>query len=306
MNEPVTHYFDLSHFALIRVSGNDAREFLQNQITANLDALGGQDWVMSAWCLPNGRIISNFILYSENDHYMLILPSMLKQKVMQRLFMFVLRSQVEITDASDDYALIGLHGSNINAVLNEFDLSFEDRKLVREDGITIINLAGEESRIILVIRMDRLGSRLNRILMACQQSDRNQWSLLDIRSGIPWITAPTSESFLPQMLNLDLTGGLSFDKGCYPGQEIVARLHYKSEAKKRLYLGRGAGEITPGPGDELEDAGNGNRLGDIVDAEPDPEGGFRFLAVANVQMKDSVQPRVRDSDSVVELIPLFT
>jgi len=300
-------YFDLSHFGLIKISGNDANGFLQNQITADLNKLNEHGWVLSAWCLPNGRILSNFIIFTEKNHYILVLPSMLIDKIMKRLTMYILRSKVVIEDASDDYAVIGLCGTNIENVLNDMDLLFENKKLIQTDGISIINFNDPVPRVMLVISMDKLSAKMNRIFMACEQSDRSHWSLLDIKSGIPWITEPTSESFLPQMLNLDLSGGLSFDKGCYPGQEVIARLHYRSEAKKRLYLGNGQGEVTPGPGDELEDANDGHLLGGIVDAEPDPEGGFKFLAIADVNLDENAKPQIRGSEStVLEMQPLFT
>ena len=150
---------------------------------------------------------------------------------------------------------------------------------------------------MLVMSMDELGIRMPRIHMACAEGDRGSWSLLDIESGIPWITDSTSEKFLPQMLNLDLMHGLSFNKGCYPGQEVIARLHYKGEVKRRLYLGSGSGEVTPGPGDELENADDGHKIGALIDAEAAPEGGFRFLAVADVKLDAAIEPRIRGSDS---------
>lgn len=307
MADTINHYFDLSHFGLIKVSGDDANSFLQNQITADLNKLDEHGWVLSAWCLPNGRILSNFIIFSEENHYIMVLPSMLLENIMKRLAMYILRSKVMIEDASDDYAVIGLCGTNIENVLNDMDLLFENKKLIRTKGVSIINFNDPVPRVMLVISMDKLSTKMNRIFMACEQSDRSRWSLLDIKSGIPWITESTSDSYLPQMLNLDLSGGLSFDKGCYPGQEVIARLHYRSEAKKRLYLGNGEGKVTPGPGDALEDANDGHLLGSIVDAEPDPEGGFRFLAVADINLDNIIKLQVRGSESIVlAMQPLFT
>ncbi|MDX1519858.1 MAG: hypothetical protein R3318_07005 [Gammaproteobacteria bacterium] len=306
MEEARNLYFDLSHFSLIRISGEDATGFLQNQITADMYSLPDKGWLLSAWCLPNGRIITDFILFSEDEHYLLVLPSMLREKVISKLAMYVLRSRVTIEDVSDDYAVMGLYGTGIDDVLNDINLTLKDQRLIQADGVSIINLQDEVPRIMLIMKMDKASAKMNRILMACREGDRGHWSLLDILSGIPWITEPTSESFLPQMLNLDLTGGLSFEKGCYPGQEVIARLHYRSEARKRLYLGSGKGDVIPGPGDELEDATSGQLIGGIVDAEPDPDGGFRFLAAANVNLEDTVKPGVRGSEcEIVELTPLF-
>jgi len=297
VSERHNRYFDLSHFSLIAVSGEDAKAFLQNQITANLEKLDSHGWVLAAWCLPNGRIISNFILFQHSDRYLLVLPSMLKDKVIKRLGMFVLRSKVQINDAGDDHALIGLQGTGIGDVLGDSKLVSGHKRLIHSDGIAIVNFNDRVPRVMLVMSMDETGSRMQRILMACAEGNRGSWSLLDIESGIPWITDATSEKFLPQMLNLDLMHGLSFEKGCYPGQEVIARLHYKGEVKRRLYLGSGSCDVTPGPGDELENADDGHKIGALIDAEPAPEGGFRFLAVADVKLDAAVDPRIRGSDS---------
>ena len=122
MTERNNRYFDLSHFSLITVSGEDAMTFLQNQLTANLEQLDTHGWVLAAWCLPNGRIISNFLFFQYRGQYMLVLPSMLKDKVIRRLGMFVLRSKVQINDISDNHALIGLQGMSIEDVLDDSNL----------------------------------------------------------------------------------------------------------------------------------------------------------------------------------------
>lgn len=306
MEDSINRHFDLSHFALIKVSGEDAAGFLQNQITADINSLEQQGWVLSAWCLPNGRIICNFILFQSDDGFILILPSMLKDTLIKKLSIYILRSKVSITDISDDYAVIGLQGENISNVLNEVNLSMQDQRLHSTDGVSIINFQDSTPRIMLVIDMDKIGSISKRIFMACREGDRNQWSLLDIESGLPWITSQTSESFLPQMLNLDLNGGLSLKKGCYPGQEIIARLHFKGEVKKRMYFGIGNGNTTPGPGDELEYQEDGQFLGTIIDAEPSGNEQFKFLASANVKLEPDKTAIIRNDNSlIIELIPLF-
>ncbi len=299
MSEPGVQYFDLSHFGLVRISGADADGFLQNQITADIYRLNDQGWLLAAWCLPNGRIVSDFILFPVRDHFMLVLPSMLKDKIINKLRMYILRSKVIIEDASDDYAIIGLQGPHIDNVLQDINLSLKNESLFSFDGISVINYRETIPRIMMVMEMEKLGSRMNRIFMACKEGDRSGWSLLDIKAGLPWVTDPTSEKFLPQMLNLDQAGGLSFEKGCYPGQEVIARLHYRGEVKQRLYLGAGTGEATPGPGDDLEYAESGRLFGSIVDAEPDPAGGFAFLAVADVKLEQQAEKRLRGSESAI-------
>ncbi len=297
-------YFDLSHFGLIAVSGAEAETFLQNQLSSDLKDLEKYGWLLSAWCLPNGRVLSNFILYQKGESYHLILPSMLKEKIMQRLTMYVLRSDVKITDISDDYAVFGLYGLNTENIIDQVNDNIEERgqRLLQGEHHSIIKIWGDIPRLMLTISMEKLKLFMNRMLMGYKESDRRTWSLLDIESGLPWIIPATSETFLPQMLNLDITGGLSFQKGCYPGQEVIARLHYRGELKKRLFIGTGTSAVSPGPNDQLEDMETGKLLGEVLDAEPCDDEQFKLLAVAEIKDNKTYQAKLRGSEeTIVEL-----
>lgn len=294
-------HFDLSHFGLISVSGTEAKDFLQNQTTSDLNDLEKYGWLLSAWCLPNGRVLSNFVLYQKGDGYHLVLPSMLKEKIMQRLNMYVLRSDVKITDISDDYAVVGLYGHNIENLIDQVDDTMEKRgqRLLQGKYYSVIKIWDEVPRVVMIISMEKLKLFMNRILMGFKESDRSTWSLLDIESGLPWIIPATSEAFLPQMINLDVIGGLSFQKGCYPGQEVVARMHYRGELKKRLHIGIGKSNVIPGPTDQLEDPESEKLLGDILDAEPCEDGQFKLLAVCEIKEDKSYQAKIRGSEGTI-------
>ena len=298
-------HFDLSHFSIIQVSGDDAEEFLENQLITHLPDLESAGWLLSAWCLPNGRILSNFILFENNHHYFLILPSMLKQKIIDRLKLYILRSNVSIDDASDDYALIGLAGEVSNDLLKQIYDGFTPVKKQAVNQSMILQMPDDTARWILLVHMDEVNQLMQQILLAFQESDRATWSLLDIKAGIPWVTTATSEEFIPQMLNLDTTGGLSYKKGCYPGQEIIARIHFRGEIKKRLYIGTGTSDVTPGPGDKLESIDDAKLIGDVIDAEPNPAGGFSFIATANIDENETIKACLRgEHQSLVELKPV--
>ncbi len=305
MADKQNRYFDLSHFALVHVSGADAEGFLQNQLTADMKQIDRDNWALSAWCLPNGRVVCNFILYRSDSGFMLVLPSMLKENFIRKLSMYVLRAKVNVADVDDEYTLLGLSGENIDNLTDEFGLKPDQRKVTHTENITSINFQDTTPRVLLIIKNEQLDAVMKRVLIACQESNRACWSLLDIESGIPWITSATTETHLPQMLNLDLSGGLSLKKGCYPGQEVIARMHFRGETKKRLYLGTGKGSATPGPGDELENAEDNRKIGGIIDAETDVDEHFMFLAVADVDLKGK-KPAIRDSQcEIVQLTPLF-
>ncbi|MGH8120840.1 MAG: YgfZ/GcvT domain-containing protein, partial [Gammaproteobacteria bacterium] len=148
---------------------------------------------------------------------------------------------------------------------------------------------------IVMCRQDNLHLLMERIHMRCKPGAPGGWELLDIEAGIPWITEATSESFLPQVLNLEEMQGLSYQKGCYPGQEVIARLHYRGELKRRLFLGTGYGEIVPVPGAGLERADAGARSGDVIDAARHPDGCLKLLAVADIHGADPGILRLQDA-----------
>lgn len=283
MNQVNPKYFDLSHFALLQISGKDAFEFLHGQLTADLNQLKSQDWLFSAWCLPNGRVICTFIIFTHDGSYFLILPAMLKDKIVKRLSMYILRSQVSLVDVSDDYALTGIAGAEIEKILPQMMDNNPDQVY------SLLQLPDKTHRYILISKMEHVEELMNIITSSCTASGRTEWSLLDIEAGLPWIINATSEAFLPQMLNLEHLHGLSYQKGCYPGQEVIARLHFRGQLKKQLYLGRGKASITPGAGDRLIHRENAAAVGDVIDAELHPSGEFRLLAVVETQYAESDQ-----------------
>jgi tRNA-modifying protein YgfZ len=294
-------YFDLSHFALLEVTGSDAHTFLHNQLTCDLKLLDTYGWLFSAWCLPNGRVISTFIIFKHNNSYFMILPGMMKEKIIKRLVMYILHSDVKINDVSDDYTLLGIMDDNINILFNELlpDAIDINSSLINTPSMLILRLWDMKYRYILICKIDVVTGIVNIISDKCNEGDRSTWSLLDIHAGIPWILNSTSESFLPQMLNLDQMAGLSYAKGCYPGQEVIARLHYRGQLKKRLYLGSGNAVINPGTGDQVELKTSGAIVGDVIDAESHPEGGFRLLAVIESSHADKNTLCLYNSDNAL-------
>jgi len=289
MHQSNAKYFDLSHFSLLQVSGNDAFDFLHGQITGDLHQLELHGWIFSAWCLPNGRVLCTFIIFAGEDSLFLILPAMLKEKIFGRLSKFILRSQVTLKDVTDDYALIGLTGEEIEKLLMQ--TATQDPpvtgNMIQSEYFSCLKLWDKTPRYILISKMDHVEGLLDNITTAYKMGERTGWSLLDIEAGMPWIINSTSESFLPQMLNIDQMHGLSYQKGCYPGQEVIARLHYRGQLKKKMYLGSGHAGFTPGAGDRLVHKESGAVAGDVINAESDPADGFRLLTVVDTQSADS-------------------
>ncbi len=204
----------LENRTLLKLSGPDTKEFLHNQLSNDINALEEGVVQLNAYCQHQGKIIALFWVMRRDEDYYLSFPDDLKSLIVQRLTMFKLMSQVEIEDMSDATHQLGLIDE---AQDNAYQLN--DRQSVAlTDDISGIDLSSKQA-----------------------------WELACIETGLPEVSLETSEKFVPQMLNLDIDGlGVSFTKGCYPGQEVVARLHYLGEAKRRLYAFESNAELQVG------------------------------------------------------------
>ncbi len=276
--------FDLSHLRLIQVSGEDAEIFLQGQFTNDVRQVSPEHHQMSGYCTPQGRMLANFRIFSYNGSYILQLPEDTGEALLKRLSMFILRSQVILEDVSDQLVAIGLAGDCSQELLAA---SFETvpqtpGDAVQSNGLTLLNLPGPSSRFEIVGQPDEMETMWQLFADNAKATNHELWSLLDIRSGTPTVYAGTVEAFVPQMANMQLVDGVSFDKGCYVGQEIVARMKYLGELKRRMYLGKTDSSTQPQPGDELFSAvgtESGQGAGKIVMSAPSPQGGYELLAV---------------------------
>lgn len=221
--------FPLTHLGILKVTGKDAAKLLQGQITCNVNDINESSSRIAAMCNPKGRVIATFIMLKKEDCFLLVLPTDLLDVVKSKLKMYVLRSDAKIEDSSDEFCLLGLSEPLSSSK------AFATENLNND---IFVNLPGPLMRKVLITVVD------NAIQYWAQLSDDegyrqaspSEWRYFDIISGIPWVTTTTSEEFIPQMLNLDKLGGISFNKGCYTGQEIVARTHYLGKIKRELYL----------------------------------------------------------------------
>jgi folate-binding protein YgfZ len=216
--------YPIAHLAVLTVSGTEAGQFLQGQITCNVQDVTATQSSLGAMCNPKGRAITTFLLTKSDDDFLLVLPKELLETVKKRLSMYVLRSKVTLTDSTDSLCLLGLTLPSNEAFLATHS----------EDDIVRINMG---NRCLVITHVNNAMSLWSEyVAHGFQASDSLQWQTLDILRGIPWLTPETSEEFIPQMLNLDKLGGISLTKGCYTGQEIVARTHYLGKAKRALFV----------------------------------------------------------------------
>src|SRR5688572_20815839 len=218
----------LTRYGVLSVSGDDAREFLHAQLTKDIRNLAADTAVLAGWCSPKGRLLACFMVIPRQGRFLLQLARDLAVPVSKRLGMFVLRSQVKIADESDAWAQFGLWGA-----------PYHGPGVAWEGDVATVRIAEE--------RMLRLGPLAQMSKVETTASEQ-EWIVQEIRAGRPFISAATQDQFVPQMVNLEALGGVDFQKGCYPGQEIVARAQYRGQVKRRMVrLPAPAGrELRPG------------------------------------------------------------
>ena len=203
----------LNRYGLLSVSGADARDFLHAQLTNDIQNLAPERSLLAGWCSAKGRLLATFLVIPSPQGYLLQLARDLAPAVAKRLSMFILRSKVKVSDESDSWAQFGVWDADWDASRVAWDggrvtVPLGERRFLRLEPASapsLVPAAGEEA-----------------------------WAGQEIRAGRPLITAATQDQFVPQMVNLETLGGIDFRKGCYPGQEIVARAQYRGQVKRRM------------------------------------------------------------------------
>jgi folate-binding protein YgfZ len=255
----------LGHLGVIRARGADATAFLQSQLTSDFTALGPGEARLAGFCSAKGRLQASFVAWKAVDGDVLLACSAsVLAPTLKRLSMFVLRAHCKLSGATAEVPLHGRVGAAARRAIGDARI-WEKRDAA--DGV--------------VIRLpDAAG--LERCIVAAPATstepliDLETWRWLEVQSGIPLIEAATVDRFVPQMLNFELLGGVDFQKGCYPGQEIVARSQYRGTIKRRTFLFDCAAAAAPA--DEVfHSADPGQPAGMVVNAAPDPRGGWGAL-----------------------------
>lgn len=280
---------DLSHFSLIECTGNDAQSFLQGQLSCDVRQTASREFACyGSYCTPKGRMLANFLLWQNEDRYIMQLPSALRTTIHQRLSMFVLRSQVILSDSSAGTICMGLAGPDAARLIRQTGGSVPDSQqgITCNTGYLVIHL--DQNRFMLVITPEKAPALWQQLREYATPAGAACWDWLSIRAGIPVITPATREQFVPQMTNLDSIGGISFEKGCYPGQEIVARTRYLGKIKRRMYRANIQSATPLLAGEELfSDDMPEQSAGMIVNAASAPGGGYDVLAVLQTSSVES-------------------
>ncbi|MBT9485930.1 MAG: folate-binding protein YgfZ [Rubrivivax sp.] len=218
----LTGHVALTDWGLIRARGEDSRSFLHGQLTQDMLTLAPGETRLAGYCSAKGRLLASFVVWLDGDDVLLACSADLLPATLKRLSMFVLRAKCKLSDATAELPLHGLVGDAVAATAVQRPIA----RLPDALGLPRALCVGEPPA----------GSAL----------DGELWRWLEVHSGVARIVGATAEHFVPQMVNLELVGGVNFQKGCYPGQEIVARSQYRGTLKRRAYVVSGDSPLQPG------------------------------------------------------------
>ncbi len=247
---------NLTHLSLIQVTGDDAKTFLQGQLTNDINALD-TGWQYSAYCTPKGRTLAVFIVSIIDDQLFLLTESALVEAVIKRLRMYVMRSNVVFKIL--DHNILGAHSRESLTTL-PFEIGPNIERFSGQRIGNDVTLLHFGDRCLILDASDALNGKSEQ-----PHAIGDEWVKRDINDGLPRVTSQSNELFIPQMLNMDLNNGISFKKGCYTGQEIVARMHYLGKLKQRSFVCNITNKTNVSIGEKLSNA-DGKSLGNVVNA----------------------------------------
>ena len=295
--------FDLSDQGLIKVSGEDAESFLQNQLTNDIRNVTETTHQASAWCSPKGRIIANFQIFKRDDSYYLTVSSDLIEHVIKKLRMYVMMSKVTVEDMSESTVHFGYVG-NLEKIVG--DIPSSPDQTLQYNNLSILKLSDSEPRYEIFADVSKI-SDAKQLWKQCAADaisvDNKGWSYLNIAAGLPNISKASSEAWVPQMVNYIAIGGVDFKKGCYPGQEIVARLNYLGKTKRRLYRLKINTDKLPTVGDVIASESD-NEAGKILNAAISPDGNIEALAIMKIAEAGSTVTLADNTDAAITLLEL--
>ena len=267
----------LTHLAIIEASGADATAFLHAQLSNDVQGLEPGRSLLAGYCNAKGRLYALPRLWRSGGDWRLCMPADITDTVLKRLRMFVLRSQVTLK-RRDDLTLLGVAGDGAAECLRQAGLPAPEAiDAVDSPGsASVLRWPGATPRFQICTPDDAAPACWAALAADARPASASVWRLLDIDAGQPAVYAPTLEAFVPQMVNLELIGGVSFKKGCYPGQEIVARMHYLGKPSRRMY--RLQATAAPAPGTPVLDD-TGREVGTVVDAQRSDHGAHLLAVV---------------------------
>ena len=280
----------LNHLGVLRISGEDAASFLQSQLTNDVSLLTTELGQINGYCNHKGRLLALFQLQVSESGFTAIIPQEMMASLSKRLQMFVMRSAVSLEEQTETDSVASLWGAQTTPWLehNGYRIAeqpYSCQQSTDHPAVTVIRQPGNDTFLLLGPKQPLAALLLTQANLAPVFRHENEWRIETINNGQPTVVSATCDAFIPQMINLDLINGVSFQKGCYPGQEIVARTRYLGKLKKRMMLFEtesNSGEQMPRPGDPVMTPGNEQSVGTVVDAAASTSDQSRLLAVIRI------------------------
>ena len=292
-------FSELKETALIAARGVDAAAFLHAQLTSDIAGMSASQTQYSGYCSAKGRLLATFLAWRCDDEFLLQLPESLSEPVHARLSKYVLRARVQL--AQSTRRLFGVWGDGAEAALASFAFALPERnhEAVSDEGLCLTRLAAR--RYLIAVAQDH-SDRVRAMLAEHAHAEPEPaWAELDIAAGVATITPEVQERYVPQMVNLDLIGGVSYTKGCYPGQEIVARTRYLGRLKQRMYrVHVPASAVRPGDALYSEAFGSQQACGALLNvARGVADEGHDALAVIQMSAAGAARWKSLDGPPVV-------
>ncbi|MDQ6621663.1 MAG: folate-binding protein [Pseudomonadota bacterium] len=295
-------YCDLPELSVLAIAGQDATTFLQGQLSNDVRRVSAGAWQHTSYNSPKGRMLATIVLWGGEEGYRAVMPADLAESVRKRLSLYVLRAKVTVTDQSDSVAIVGIAGPTVDITAREIWGSVPGPGMVLRHGSTsVLGLARD--RLLVITPLIDAPDLRTRLGAHAQAAGSDTWNWLTVRAGLPVITSATQDLFVAQTANLDALQGISFDKGCYTGQEIIARTQYLGRLKERLYAWHcDAGALAAGT--RLYSGVFGDQAcGTVVNAAQSPNGGVDLLAIVQTSAAEAHDVRLGSLDGP-QLVPL--
>lgn len=298
--------------SLLQANGDDAASFLHKQLSNDVEHLSDEQSRYAAYCTPKGRMLASLLYWKTESNIMLQCASSLQPALQKRLQMFVMRSQVKLEDVTEQYALFGLSGKQAEIFLlthfSHLPAAINDKVSSIAGSIIRIHDAFEMPRYQWIIANQDAVKIAAQLPAQLLKTNASLWRLGNIYAGLPQVTEQTKEKFVPQMINFELIGGVNFKKGCYPGQEIVARSQYLGKLKRRMAIATvklEASETVDVATEVFSDNDPSQPCGMIVSAERCS--GVEMACLVEIKLADQEQTKVhlRTNDGpILNFLPL--
>ncbi|WP_145531789.1 tRNA-modifying protein YgfZ [Yersinia kristensenii] len=298
----------LDDWALVTLTGADRVKYLQGQVTADIDALPADQHVLCAHCDAKGKMWSNLRLFYRGEGLAFIERRNVLDNQLRELKKYAVFSKVVIA-AQPDAALLGVAGAQAKTALAGIfaELPDAEHPVVQQGNSTLLHFSLPAERFLLVTDAEQAQQLVEKLSDQAQLNNSKQWLALDIEAGFPIIDTDNSAQFIPQATNIQALNGISFSKGCYTGQEMVARAKYRGANKRALYWLAGSANRVPTAGEDLEWqlGDNWRRTGSVLAAIALSDGTVWVQAVLNNDLAADSVLRVRDdTESVLTIQPL--